>query len=110
MRKCHFRQRYKCVGTIVYLLRESIGSSDNKDERAGQFNALASYKLREITRGELLAALVEQHHKVARRYFGQKTLAFKFFLFFASGRTSGLHIGKAYVGEGPIKWYLLAIL
>ena len=63
MRKCHLRQRYTRIGSIVYFVRKAISSAN--DERYIARSCLPSLKpFGELPRGEAIAFIVENSYKL----------------------------------------------
>ena len=82
MREGHLGKGDLLVGAVIYSLRESVRTTDDKYESPG-CSLLALYPFGKLDASELLSVLIHQHHGVRRlnQFQNQFTLPFLLLLF-----------------------------
>ena len=82
VREGHLGKGDLLVGTVIYSLRESVGTPDDKYESPG-CSLLALYPFGKLYASELLSVLIHQHHGIRRlnQFQNQFTLPFLLLLF-----------------------------
>lgn len=82
MRERHLGKGDLLVGAVIYSLRESVRTPDDKYESPG-CSLLALYPFGKLDASELLSVLIHQHHGIRRlnQFQNQFTLPFLLLLF-----------------------------
>ena len=65
MREGHLGKGDLLVGAVIYSLRETVGTSDNKHESSGS-SLLALYPFGKLDASEFLSMFIHQHHGIRR--------------------------------------------
>ena len=79
MREGHLGKGNLLVGAVIYCLRETVGTSDDKHESSGS-SLLALYPFGKLDASKLLSMFVHQHYCVRRLQQFLYQFAFALFL------------------------------
>ena len=109
MRESHLRHTYLLIGTGIHAIRESIRSSDDKDETADR-SILLPYPPCKLYGTKLLAVLIEQHDMVGGLQAGKDKFALSLLLLRLTERFRILQFWNDRDGKRHIMTYALAIV
>mgnify|MGYP007014445340 CR=1 FL=1 len=79
MREGHLGKRDLLVGAVIYCLRESVRTTDDKDKSSSR-SLLAFYPFGKLDASEFLSMLIHQYHGIGRLQEFQNQFSFPFLL------------------------------
>ena len=92
MRESHLAQGNLLVGTVIYLGRESVGATNDKNDAFAATGHASLQPPAEVHRGALGAVFVKQHHMVTALERGKQLFALSYLLLCFAHVAGAFHI------------------